>query len=174
MTRDERKGPCNGKSSRNDPGVELVPGLNQPISAAGGSFKRVLIGSDGSVQSQQALRAALALVGALQGEGTALRVLRPPAHAETDAEQATMAQAEKANLALELEEATASLGGHCALATDVVSGDDPARAIARYAEQHGFDLIVVGGHGRERMTHGGLGHAVAALLADHPCPVLVV
>ncbi len=151
-----------------------MPGLNQPVGAAGGSFGRVLIGCDGSVQGQRALLAGLALVGALQGEATALRVVRPPAHTESDADQATVAQADKASLALELAEATASLGGNFAVAAEVVAADDPARAIAHYAEQHAFDLIVVGGHGRERTTHGGLGRAVAALLADHPCPVLVV
>ena len=47
-------------------------------------------------------------------------------------------------------------------------------AHAETPEEHGFDLVVVGDHGREQTTHRGIGQSVQALLRNHPCPVLVV
>jgi nucleotide-binding universal stress UspA family protein len=46
--------------------------------------------------------------------------------------------------------------------------------VTRYVEEHGFDLVVVGSHGREQMTHRGIGHSLEAILKRQPCPVLVV
>lgn len=139
-----------------------------------GMFRRVLVGFDGSVEAQRALRIAIALAADLQGEAQVLLVVQPPAHAETPEERASATAAEKDNLSRGLEDVQSQTQHHSELSAEVLYADDPAHAIAEYAQEHGFDLVVVGDHGREQMAHRGIGHSVEALLRHHPCPVLVV
>lgn len=142
----------------------------------GGVFRRVLVGFDGSKEARRALRAAVALTADLGGQLHVLLVVRPPAHGETPEGLARAAQAERDNLSqgllLAWQEAQNQPDGD--ISTDVVFSDNPGKALARHAQEHGFDLIVVGGHGREHLTHRGIGHSLEALLRNHPCPVLVV
>jgi nucleotide-binding universal stress UspA family protein len=145
-----------------------------PGSSQGGVFRRILVGYDGSKEAQHALRIALALAADLHGEVQVLAVVRPPAHAETPEELARAAEAERENLS----RGFADLGSQARHGSEpqshVVFADDPARAIAEHVADHGFDLVVVGDHGREQITHRGIGRSVEALLRHHPCPVLVV
>jgi nucleotide-binding universal stress UspA family protein len=140
----------------------------------GGMFRRVLVGFDGSKEAQRALRVAIALAADLQGEAHVLLVVRPPAHAETPEERGRAAQAEKENLSRGLAGAQKQTQHHSEVSAEVIYADEPAQALAAYAEEHAFDLVVVGDHGREQMTHRGIGQSVEALLRHHPCPVLVV
>ena len=140
----------------------------------GGMFRRILVGYDGSAEAQHALHVAIALADDLHGDAHVLLVVRPPAHAETPEEHAIAAEAERANLSRGLAGAQNQTQHRWEVSTEVVYADDPALAIAGYAEEHGFDLVVVGGHGREQMTHRGIGQSLEALLRHHPCPVLVV
>lgn len=140
----------------------------------GGVFRRVLVGFDGSAEARSALRVAIALASDLHGEAHVLLVVRPPAHAETSEERERAAEAERANLSQGLSDMQDQAQHPWGVTSEVAYADDPAHAIADYAYEHGFDLIVVGGHGREQTTHRGLGHSVEALLRHHPCPVLVV
>jgi nucleotide-binding universal stress UspA family protein len=144
------------------------------ISDAGGSYKRLLVGLDGSAPAQNALCSALALAAALHGEVRALLVVSTPAHAETNGELEQTAEEESRKVAGQVEEAAAAVGAGLTVSLSVVFSDSPARALAHYAREHAFDLIVVGGHGREQITHGGIGRSLEALLHDHPCPLLVV
>jgi nucleotide-binding universal stress UspA family protein len=140
----------------------------------GGMFRRILVGYDGSVEAQRALNVAIALAADLHGDAHVLLVVRPPAHAETPEERARAVEAEQANLSRRLSGVQNQTQHRWEVSTDVVYADDPAAAIANYAEEHGFDVVVVGGHGREQMTHRGIGRSLEALLRHHPCPVLVV
>ena len=135
----------------------------------GGSFRRLLVGYDGSHDAQRALRAATALARGLNGDVHVLVAVHRPAHTETPAEAARATESEQARLTSGLAEA-----GGSGLPLHVVNADDPAAALAEHAERHGFDLIVVGAHGNERVTHHGMGHCPEALLRHHPCPVVVV
>ncbi|MDA8076864.1 MAG: universal stress protein [Actinomycetota bacterium] len=137
------------------------------------AFRRILVGYDGSKAAQDALRAAVALAEEIDGDVRVLLVARPPAHVETPEELASTASAERDNLSQGLEALLRpGLGG--APETRVVFADDPARAIAEHAEMHGFDLVVVGRHGREQATHRGIGQTLGSLVRHHSCPVLVV
>ncbi len=139
----------------------------------GRAYRRILVGFDGSREAQQALRAALALAEEVEGEVRALLVVRPPAHVETPEELAGAASAERDNLSQGLSDVLEP-GQQDKLDVRVVFADDPARALAEHAERRGFDIVVVGMHGREHTTHGGIGRSLEALLQYHPCPVLVV
>jgi nucleotide-binding universal stress UspA family protein len=132
------------------------------------------VGFDGSKEAQRALRIAVNLAADLHGEVKVLLVVRAPAHNETPEQRASAAKAEEENLTRGLAEVRSQTPGPWEVTPQVVVDDHPARAIAHHVERHGFDLIVVGGHGRERVTHGGIGHSLEELLRAHPCPVLVV
>jgi nucleotide-binding universal stress UspA family protein len=143
-------------------------------SGPGGIFRRILVGYDGSSEAQHALHVAIALAADLHGEAHVLLVVRPPAHAETPEERTRAAAAEEENLSRGLAGVQNQTQHRWEVSTEVIYADDPAVAIADYAEERGFDLVVVGGHGREQMTHRGIGRSLEALLRHHPCPVLVV
>jgi len=140
----------------------------------GGVFRRVLVGYDGSPDARRALGVGLALAADLGGRARVLIAIRPPAHVETAEERARAAEAERATLVQGLEQAGHRAQDGNELSSEVVFADDPATAIAAYAAEHGFDVIVVGGHGREHATHRGMGRSVETLLRHHPCPILVV
>ena len=137
-------------------------------------FRRILVGYDGSTEAQRALQVAAPLAADLQGEAHVLLVVRPGAHAETP-EERERAAGGRARQPLEGPQLDADPEPH---PWERLDGGRlrrrPAQAIASYAEEHGFDLVVVGGHGREQMTHRGIGRSLEALLRHHPCPVLVV
>jgi nucleotide-binding universal stress UspA family protein len=140
----------------------------------GGVFRRILIGFDGSAEAQRALRVATALAADLGGEAHVLLVIRPGAHAETAEERERAIEAERANLSQGLSGVQNQTQERWEVSAEVVYSDDPAIALGAYAEEHGFDLLVLGSHGREQATHRGIGKSLEILLRHHPCPVLVV
>jgi nucleotide-binding universal stress UspA family protein len=52
--------------------------------------------------------------------------------------------------------------------------DDPADAIARYAQKNGIDLIVMATHGRTGLTHLLMGSVTEKVLRTAGCPVLAI
>ncbi len=140
----------------------------------GGVFRRILVGYDGSEGAQRALRVAIAMAGDLHGDVHALLVVRLPAHVETPEERERATRAERENLLRGFADIADQTQYHVGITTDVVFDNEPAKAIAHWAQEYGFDLIVVGGHGRERATHAGIGHSLEVLLGQRSGPVLVV
>ena len=57
--------------------------------------------------------------------------------------------------------------------TAVIRGR-PAHAIVEHAQNGGFDLIVMGTHGRTGMAHVVMGSVAERVLRKAPCPVLTV
>jgi nucleotide-binding universal stress UspA family protein len=137
-----------------------------------GSFRRILVGFDGSNAAYDALRAAIALAADLRGEAHVLLIVRPSAHSETEEESLRAAEAERENLSQGL--AQVPTPEQVEVSTEVLLADNPGKAMATYAAEHGFDIVVVGGHGREQVMHRGIGQSLEELLRHHPCPVLVV
>jgi nucleotide-binding universal stress UspA family protein len=148
--------------------------MTSSAQGGGGLFRHILVGYDGSSEAQYALGVATSLASDLHGETHVLLVVRPGAHAETTEEHDRALEAERANLAKGLSSLEAQSPQSWGLTTEAIYDDDPAQAIAAYAEEHGFDLVVVGGHGREQSLHRGIGRSLEALLRLNPCPVLVV
>ena len=152
----------------------MVPDKQINAGGSSGVLRRILVGYDGSTEAQRALRTAVVLASEIRGDVHALLVVRPPAHVETTHEQERAVEAELEILSRGFSEIVEHAEPCRAITADVVFADEPAKAIAQWAQEYGFDLIVVGGHGREQVTHGGIGHAVEALLRLSPCPILVV
>lgn len=50
----------------------------------------------------------------------------------------------------------------------------PSHGIAEFARQHGYDLIVIGTHGRTGVSHALMGSVVERVVRHAPCPVLAV
>ena len=51
---------------------------------------------------------------------------------------------------------------------------DPASAILEHATQGGYDLLVLGTHGRTGIAHAVLGSVAEKVVRRSPCPVLTV
>lgn len=50
----------------------------------------------------------------------------------------------------------------------------PFAEVVRHAREHGFDLIVLGTHGRTGLRHALLGSVAEKVVRKAPCPVLTV
>lgn len=70
-----------------------------------------------------------------------------------------------------LKESAAAMG--VTAETTVVTGR-PAQAIIDHATEGGFDLIVMGTHGRTGISHVVMGSVAERVLRKAPCPVLTV
>ena len=51
---------------------------------------------------------------------------------------------------------------------------DPATTIVEHAAQGGYDLLVLGTHGRTGIAHAALGSVAEKVVRSAPCPVLTV
>jgi nucleotide-binding universal stress UspA family protein len=70
-----------------------------------------------------------------------------------------------------LRASVAALG--ITVTTAVITGR-PAPAIVSHADQGGFDLIVMGTHGRTGLSHVVIGSVAERVVRKAPCPVLTV
>ncbi|MFP8963092.1 universal stress protein [Streptomyces nanhaiensis] len=124
---------------------------------------RVLVGVDGSPESEAALRLAVGLLGPCTETLVAAQVVDYDA-AELDW-QGRIVEA-KSRLSAVAEEA----GGRVT-ACEVLAGP-PAAALARFADENRIDMVVVGRHGRG-LSKRLLGNVAQELLRDGSVPVLV-
>jgi nucleotide-binding universal stress UspA family protein len=137
-------------------------------------FRRILVGFDGSKNAHEALRTGIAMATAAEGEVAALIVVSA-SHGETEEDRRAAFDAETEPLRAAAErELGAVRRDEAASAVHVVAGDRPAGALSSYAEERGFDVLVVGRHGRERAAHGGLGRVARELAEKSRCPLLLV
>jgi nucleotide-binding universal stress UspA family protein len=73
---------------------------------------------------------------------------------------------------LALEDQKSALNTTAAVETDVITGDNVHKAICKYAEQHGVDLIALSTHGRTGFRHMALGSVAEAVLRHAAVPVM--
>jgi nucleotide-binding universal stress UspA family protein len=137
-------------------------------------FRRILVGFDGSTNSLVALRAALQMAATASGEATVLIVIPDP-HGETEEDRIASFEADARPLqTMAQRELDTRPKSEAVVTLHVVSAGNPARALLAFAESHGYDLLVVGRHGQERATHGGLGRVARELADSAPFPLLLV
>jgi nucleotide-binding universal stress UspA family protein len=140
-----------------------------------GAFKTILVGDNGTPESEQAVEVAIALANSLRAKVIVLGVLVPPS-AESQAEGYGLDSADKAKSMLEarfsrLQESERAEG--VVLVTEIVEGD-PEEMIERRAEQDQADLIVVGHRDVTRVRRWLEGSTSESLVRDSKTAVLVV
>lgn len=138
---------------------------------------RILVPTDGSPQSEAALEYVLEEFP--DGEITLINVVDPvetgynapmatPGYSEEWYEMAT----EDAEAMFEDAQQNADEYG-VTLASEIETGR-PARTIVEYAEENGFDQIVMGSHGRSGVSRILLGSVAETVVRRSPIPVTVV
>jgi nucleotide-binding universal stress UspA family protein len=143
----------------------------QSTNGSEAKFRKILVGYDGSEESERALNLSLALADAAQGRVMLLTVAQPP-------EPATLVEAEKVmedareHFELRLKRiANAARENGIDVETAIIVGH-PAEEIINRAEQEQVDLIVVGRRGSS-LFETLLGSVSERVLWHAPCPVLI-
>ncbi len=139
---------------------------------------RILVATDFSEIADDAIRAALELAGKLGAAVTLLHVYSLPTYLFFDgstwvppARVAADILSESAHRLALARDAAAPSG--VPIETAVEEGA-PAEQIVRYAAERGFDLIVVGTHGRRGLSRLALGSVAERVVRTSSLPVLTV
>lgn len=143
-------------------------------------FKHLLIPTDGSAASEQAIRKALEIAGEGNARVTGLHVIQPfhLASYHVDMIEDTRASYE-ANVhsrareyLVPIEQGAKALG--LGVDTRTVVADHPYEAIINAARDAGCDLIVMASHGRRGLQAVLLGSETQKVLTHSTVPVLVL
>jgi len=139
-------------------------------SKTSGSFQRILVGYDGSQESEKAFQVGLSIANTLDSRLELLSVIQPGEPAASP--HNGLEQARKLyELALrKIVEAANGHGGN--VETSIVVGH-PADEIIKRAEQSRSDLVIVGHRGTSHFKNLDMGSVSEHVLAHAPCPVLV-
>ncbi|SIR10736.1 Nucleotide-binding universal stress protein, UspA family [Haladaptatus litoreus] len=139
-------------------------------------YDRILVPTDGSAETKQVVAHAAKLAEAHGAELHAIYVVNSATFAslpmETSWEGVTDMLQDEGESALEDVQKVASRYD-VSLTTHLVEGA-PNKEIVRYAEQEGFDLIVMGTHGRGGIDRLLLGSVAERVVRASTVPVLTV
>jgi nucleotide-binding universal stress UspA family protein len=143
-------------------------------------FTRILVPTDFSPASAAAFATATELAEPFRASITLLHVLEDPYATSAYAAEVygylpqglkeTWQRNAEAHL---LKVLPAEERDRIGASSEVVFGS-PAQAIVEHAEGRGFDLIVMGTHGRSGVAHLLLGSVAERVVRTAPCPVLTV
>jgi nucleotide-binding universal stress UspA family protein len=145
-------------------------------------FKHILLPTDGSKLSDQAVEAGVRLAAALGARVTGFfaappatpivfKGLLPAGYAVPEEHERNIRKAAESYLGV-IEKAAESAGVACEVLT--VTSDFPADAIVAAAKKRGCDLIFMGSHGRRGLRRESLlGSETQKVLSQAPLPVLV-
>jgi len=145
------------------------------------TFDRLLVPVDFSEDSMAVLKLAIRLAKKLMGPQTvvALHVVDEglPVNISTGIVRKPRGEGEKAAKKKGTERLEKFLEnidpGEEILQADVVIGKPPSEVICRYAEEHKFDVIVIGAQGKSgALRRFVLGSTMARVQRYAPCPVL--
>jgi nucleotide-binding universal stress UspA family protein len=141
-----------------------------------GPFHRILVGWDCSPGAAAALRAAAAIAGNDSVRVVALAVLKPAPHTESSDEGAADLAGRRRFAEETFAKAREGLDGasRARVSLRYAESADPARAVCEYAEEHAFDLMVLGRHGTGGVLHPRLGHVAETAVKKSRVPVLLM
>jgi len=137
-------------------------------------FHRVLVGWDCSPGAAAALHAAAAIASGDAARVVALAVLKP-VHAESRDEGAADLAGRRQFAQETFTKARDGLDGatRARVSLRFAESTDPARVICEYADEHGYDLLVLGRHGTGGVLHPRLGHVAESAAKRSRLPVLL-
>jgi nucleotide-binding universal stress UspA family protein len=141
-------------------------------------FDKILIPVDFSAHSSLAVRLGADLASRYGGAITLLHVHDPLPYALPDNYQLFSPEqrrrlVEEIQKSLSAAQRRAETAGATSVQTKLLEGS-PASEIVRFAGASGFDLIVMGTHGRRGLEHALLGSIAERVVRAAPCPVLTV
>lgn len=136
-----------------------------------GHLRRILVGYDGSSESENALEQALALADCTEGKVLVLSVVRP---AEPETSNAVgFRNAAREQLERKLSQIQARVQeNRIEIQTQVATGH-PAEEILSKAREDQVDLIVLGCRGTSGFDQVSLGSISEHVLSHASCPVMV-
>lgn len=137
---------------------------------------RIVVAFDGSEQAEAALEFAVdewpdAVLTLLYVIDPTEAGYSPTAGVPSGAEE--WYEGRKATAEAALSDGADLVGEGRTVETDTAVGR-PADSIVEYADEHGFDLVVVGSHGRQGLSRIVLGSVAEAVVRRSPVPVTVV
>jgi len=141
-------------------------------------FKRILVPTDFSSHADQALRTAGDLAQRYEAAITIVHTYEPMAYTLPDG-YVLLSPQQHADVLTEFSKllaaakSTALAAGAGKVDIEQLQGI-AANEIVEHARAGGFDLIVMGTHGRKGLSHALLGSVAERVLRHAPCPVLVV
>ncbi len=137
--------------------------------------RRVLVPTDFSEQSQQAVDYACSLI--VDSASADSGACKPQLHLVHIVSDTPGGDGQAARLREQLERLGRSVSEQSELAMEthreVVPGD-PANVITGYARDHDIDMIIMGTHGRTGLSHFALGSVAERVVRTSDCPVLVI
>jgi nucleotide-binding universal stress UspA family protein len=139
------------------------------------AIKRIVVPIDLSTCSLDALEYAVQFAKPLGAALTILHAMEPVAYGlDFSLSHAKEWKEQRDYLEKRLNLLSACVTAHGIQADHVLKPGLPADSIASYATQQGFDLMIMGTHGRRGISHVLLGSIAGAMLRHAPCPVLTV
>lgn len=142
------------------------------------AFRKILVPTDGSECAREAVRVAAELAQAFAARMVIVYFFEPFKYALP--EGYVIYTPEQMNHMLQEFEAMVSEAatlareaGAASVETQVLQGV-PASGIGEHAEQEGFDLIVMGSHGRTGLGRALMGSIAEKVVRTAHCPVLTV
>lgn len=142
------------------------------------SLKKILIAVDDSAFSERAAQIGVELANSVKAEVAFVHVFDPaatPAGAwgfPADRISA-MSEVEAKRLLSKFHESVPARSDGASPIRDFLESGAPAEAIVRVARKWRADLIVMGSHGRGKVTGILLGSVSQDVLRSAPCPILV-
>jgi universal stress protein A len=146
------------------------------------AFKKILCPVDFSDNSREAMRRAADLAVATGGSLTLLHVVHVPIAAYADGapmmpqpgERLTQELGTAAEKSLAEWKKRAEEMGAKNVTTQVVAGVPWHMIVETLEADRGYDLVVIGTHGRTGLSRVLLGSVAETVVRHAPCPVLVV
>ena len=143
-----------------------------------GPFRRVLVGFDGSPDAAEALGVAVTVAARDGGHVVALCVVPQALPAEGDGPDVEITGVRRQAEAIfgELAHGRRPPDNPVRMSFQMVYSDhdSPGQVVTAYAEEHGFDILVLGRHGDGARRKSRLGRVADRAAQDCSVPVLLL
>ena len=137
-------------------------------------MKRILVATDGSPSSSEAVALSVELAAEHEAELIFVHVVPRLDVVPATGIGGAFPREPSEHDHLLLEEAAAVAAEHAALSTTAILRGDTVDEIVAYADSHDVDLIVVGSRGHGTIASALLGSVSRGVLAESKRPVLIV